>query len=59
MRRDASTWRMRLGAWWWVRGRTFVIFDATRPGLVVAADRDPVAAVVLHSSIRDIGCYYC
>ncbi|KAF7587693.1 hypothetical protein BBP40_006852 [Aspergillus hancockii] len=31
-----------------------VIFDATSPGLVVAADRDPVAAVVLHSSIRDI-----
>ncbi|KAE8354083.1 hypothetical protein BDV28DRAFT_156522 [Aspergillus coremiiformis] len=31
-----------------------VIYDATSPGLVVAADRDPVAAIVLHSSIRDI-----
>lgn len=31
-----------------------VIFDATSPGMLVAADRDPIAAVVLHSSIRDI-----
>ena len=31
-----------------------VIYDATSPGLLVAADRDPVAAIVLHSSIRDI-----
>ncbi|KAB8215602.1 hypothetical protein BDV33DRAFT_180522 [Aspergillus novoparasiticus] len=31
-----------------------VIYDATSPGLLVAADRDPIAAIVLHSSIRDI-----
>lgn len=31
-----------------------VIFDCTTPGMLVAADRDPVAAIVLHSSIRDV-----
>ena len=31
-----------------------VIFDATSPGMVCAAEQDPVAAVVRHSSIRDI-----
>jgi hypothetical protein len=31
-----------------------VIFDASSPGMVCAAEQDPVAAVVRHSSIRDI-----
>lgn len=31
-----------------------VIFDGTSPGMVCAAEKDPVAAIVLHSSIRDI-----
>ncbi|KAB8236284.1 uncharacterized protein BDW43DRAFT_252000 [Aspergillus alliaceus] len=31
-----------------------VIYDGSSPGMLVAADRDPVAAIVLHSSIRDI-----
>ncbi|KAJ5111437.1 hypothetical protein N7532_001972 [Penicillium argentinense] len=30
------------------------IFDATSPGMVCASEQDPVAAIVLHSSIRDI-----
>ena len=30
------------------------IFSATSPGMVCAAEHDPVAAVVRHSSIRDI-----
>jgi hypothetical protein len=31
-----------------------VIFGATSPGVICAAEQDPVAAVVRHSSIRDI-----
>lgn len=31
-----------------------VIFDATSPAMLAAAVEDPVAAVVLHSSIRDV-----
>ncbi|KAL6234372.1 hypothetical protein BDW75DRAFT_168480 [Aspergillus navahoensis] len=31
-----------------------VIFDGQTPGMVCAAEEDPVAAIVLHSSIRDI-----
>jgi formylmethanofuran dehydrogenase subunit A len=31
-----------------------VIFDTESPGMAVAADRDPLAAIVLHSSIRDV-----
>ena len=31
-----------------------VIFDASSPCMVCAAEQDPVAAVVRHSSIRDI-----
>lgn len=31
-----------------------VIFDGQSPGMLVAADRDPVAAIVLHSSVRDV-----
>lgn len=31
-----------------------VIFDGTSPGMICAAQQDPVAAIVLHSSIRDI-----
>jgi hypothetical protein len=31
-----------------------VIFDASSPGMICAAEQDPVAAVVKHSSIRDI-----
>lgn len=31
-----------------------VIFDCNTPGMVVAADRDPVAAIVLHSTVRDV-----
>jgi hypothetical protein len=31
-----------------------VIFDASSPGMICAAEQDPVAAVVRHSSIRDI-----
>ncbi|GKZ19848.1 hypothetical protein AbraIFM66951_007778 [Aspergillus brasiliensis] len=31
-----------------------VIFDGTSPGMVCASEQDPVAAIVLHSSIRDI-----
>ncbi len=31
-----------------------VIFDASSPGMICAAEQDPVAAVVRHSSIRDV-----
>lgn len=31
-----------------------VVFDGTSPGMLGAAVQDPVAAVVLHSSIRDV-----
>ncbi|KAJ6164803.1 hypothetical protein N7470_003475 [Penicillium chermesinum] len=31
-----------------------VVFDGTSPGMICAAEQDPVAAVVLHSSVRDI-----
>jgi cytosine/adenosine deaminase-related metal-dependent hydrolase len=31
-----------------------VIFDARSPGMLCAAEEDPVAAVVQHASIRDI-----
>jgi len=31
-----------------------VIFDATTPSMVCAADNDPVAAIVQHASVRDI-----
>lgn len=31
-----------------------VIFDALSPGMVFAASHDPVAAIVLHSSFRDV-----
>ena len=31
-----------------------VIFDALSPGMVCAAAHDPVAAIVLHSSVRDV-----
>ena len=31
-----------------------VIFNSQSPGMLVAADRDPVAAIVLHSSVRDV-----
>lgn len=31
-----------------------VIFDASSPGMVCAAEQNPVAAVVRHSSIRDV-----
>ncbi|KAJ7907286.1 hypothetical protein B0H13DRAFT_2662420 [Mycena leptocephala] len=31
-----------------------VIFDAGSPGMVCAAEHDPVAAIVLHASVRDI-----
>lgn len=31
-----------------------VIFDGLTPGMVCAAEEDPVAAIVLHSSIADI-----
>lgn len=31
-----------------------VIFDGRSPGMICAAEQDPVAAIVLHSSIRDI-----
>lgn len=31
-----------------------VIFNRSSPSMLVAADRDPVAAVVLHSSVRDV-----
>ena len=31
-----------------------VTFDATSPSMICAAEQDPVAAVVRHSSIRDI-----
>lgn len=30
------------------------VFDASSPGLLAAAAEDPVAAVVLHSSVRDV-----
>ena len=30
------------------------VFDASSPGMLAAATEDPVAAVVLHSSIRDV-----
>lgn len=31
-----------------------VVFDGLSPGMAVAAQEDPVAAVVLHSSVRDV-----
>lgn len=31
-----------------------VIFDASSPAMVCAAEQDPVAAIVLHSSVRDV-----
>ncbi|KAH8428343.1 uncharacterized protein LDX57_006044 [Aspergillus melleus] len=31
-----------------------VVFDCDTPGMVVAADRDPIAAIVLHSTVRDV-----
>jgi cytosine/adenosine deaminase-related metal-dependent hydrolase len=31
-----------------------IIFDGTSPGIICASEQDPVAAVVLHSSVRDI-----
>lgn len=31
-----------------------VIFDSNTPGMVCASEEDPVAAIVLHSSVRDI-----
>lgn len=31
-----------------------VVFDATSPAMVCAADQDPIAAIVFHSSARDI-----
>lgn len=31
-----------------------VIFECQTPGMIVAADRDPIAAIVLHSSVRDV-----
>ncbi|KAJ6563570.1 hypothetical protein DFH09DRAFT_1158419 [Mycena vulgaris] len=31
-----------------------VVFDAQSPGMVCAADHDPVAAIVLHASVRDV-----
>jgi cytosine/adenosine deaminase-related metal-dependent hydrolase len=31
-----------------------VIFDTSSPGMLCAAEQDPVAAIVLHSLIRDI-----
>ncbi|KAJ5725580.1 uncharacterized protein N7483_006937 [Penicillium malachiteum] len=31
-----------------------VIFDGQTPGMICAAEEDPVAAIILHSSIRDI-----
>lgn len=31
-----------------------VIFDGNSPGMICASEQDPVAAIVLHSSVRDI-----
>ncbi|CRG90207.1 5-methylthioadenosine/S-adenosylhomocysteinedeaminase [Talaromyces islandicus] len=31
-----------------------VIFDGSSPGMVCAPEQDPVAAIVLHSSVRDV-----
>lgn len=31
-----------------------LIFDATSLGMLTAVQEDPVAAIVLHSSVRDI-----
>lgn len=31
-----------------------VIFDGNSPGMVCASEQDPVAAIVLHSSVRDV-----
>ena len=31
-----------------------VIFDATSPSMICAAEQDPVAAIVLHASVRDV-----
>lgn len=31
-----------------------VVWDATSPGMLAAAQHDPVAAIILHSSIRDV-----
>ena len=32
----------------------FAVFDAKSPGLLAAAEQDPVAAIVMHSSVRDV-----
>lgn len=31
-----------------------VVFDSTTPAMICAADEDPIAAITLHSSVRDI-----
>lgn len=31
-----------------------IVFDGTSPGMLCASEQDPVAAIVLHSSVRDI-----
>lgn len=31
-----------------------VVWDATSPGMLAAAQHDPVAAIILHSSVRDV-----
>lgn len=31
-----------------------VIFDGTTPGMICASERDPIAAIILHSSVRDV-----
>lgn len=31
-----------------------VVFDATSPSMICAAEQDPVAAIVLHASVRDV-----
>lgn len=47
-------WKTRLAVWSWAKRRVLVIFDGQSPGMLVAAGRDPLAAIVLHSSERDV-----
>lgn len=36
------------------RRADIVIFDTSSPAMIVAAENDPVAAIVLHASVRDV-----
>jgi cytosine/adenosine deaminase-related metal-dependent hydrolase len=49
LRRDNELGSLRVG-----NKADLVIFNKNSPSMLAVADRDPVAAIVLHSSIRDV-----